>query len=41
MRIASIPTADGLRPGVVAGDELVDLDAADPALGARWAALLD
>ena len=41
MRLASFRTADELRPAVVAGDELVDLGAADPALSAPWAELLD
>jgi 2-keto-4-pentenoate hydratase/2-oxohepta-3-ene-1,7-dioic acid hydratase in catechol pathway len=40
MRLASSHTADGVRPAVVVGDEIVDLAAADPALGASWNELL-
>ena len=40
MRLASFHTPAELRPAVVAGDELVDLGAADPALSAPWAELL-
>jgi 2-keto-4-pentenoate hydratase/2-oxohepta-3-ene-1,7-dioic acid hydratase in catechol pathway len=40
MRLASFHTADGVRPAVVAGDEIVDLAAADPALDVPLADLL-
>jgi hypothetical protein len=41
MRLASFHAADGVRPGVVVADQIVDLAAADPALHAPWAELLD
>ena len=41
MRLASFHAADGVRPAVVAGDELVDLAAADATLRAPWAELLE
>jgi 2-keto-4-pentenoate hydratase/2-oxohepta-3-ene-1,7-dioic acid hydratase in catechol pathway len=41
MRLASFHTADGVRPAVVVGDEVVHLAAADGALLAPWAELLD
>ena len=40
MRLASFHAADGVRPAVVVGDEIVDLAAADPALDATVAELL-
>jgi 2-keto-4-pentenoate hydratase/2-oxohepta-3-ene-1,7-dioic acid hydratase in catechol pathway len=41
MRLASFHSADEVRPAVVVGDELVDLGAADRALGAPWVELLE
>ena len=41
MRLASFHTADGARAGVVVGDEIVDLAAADASLGASWVELLE
>jgi 2-keto-4-pentenoate hydratase/2-oxohepta-3-ene-1,7-dioic acid hydratase in catechol pathway len=41
MRLASFHTAEGVRPGIVVGDEVVHLAAADGALLAPWAELLD
>src|SRR6478609_6897176 len=41
MKLASFHTADGLRPGVVVGDEVVHLAAADGTLLAPWSELLD
>jgi 2-keto-4-pentenoate hydratase/2-oxohepta-3-ene-1,7-dioic acid hydratase in catechol pathway len=41
VRLASFHTAEGLRPGVVVGDEIVDLAVADGTLLAPWAELLD
>jgi len=41
MRLASFHAIDGVRPAVVAGDELVDLAAADATLRAPWAELLE
>ena len=41
MKLASFHAADGVRPAVVVGDQIVDLAAADPALHAPWAELLD
>ena len=41
MRLASFHAADGVRPAVVVGDEIVDLAAADPTLRAPWAELLE
>jgi hypothetical protein len=32
MRVAFFHAADGVRPAVVAGDEIVDVAATDPAL---------
>ena len=40
MKLASFHTTTGVRPGVVADDEIVDLAAADPALDAPLAELL-
>jgi 2-keto-4-pentenoate hydratase/2-oxohepta-3-ene-1,7-dioic acid hydratase in catechol pathway len=40
MRLAGFHAADGVRPAVVAGDEVVDLAAAAPELHAPWAELL-
>jgi 2-keto-4-pentenoate hydratase/2-oxohepta-3-ene-1,7-dioic acid hydratase in catechol pathway len=40
MQLASFHTSAGVRPAVVAGDEIVDLAAADPALDAPLAELL-
>ena len=40
MKLASFHTAAGLRPAIVAGDEIVDLAAADPALDAPLAELI-
>jgi 2-keto-4-pentenoate hydratase/2-oxohepta-3-ene-1,7-dioic acid hydratase in catechol pathway len=41
MRLAAFHAADGVRPGVVVADEIVDLAAADPALHAPWTELLE
>ena len=41
MRLASFHAPDGVRPAVVAGDEVVDLAAADATLRAPWAELLE
>jgi 2-keto-4-pentenoate hydratase/2-oxohepta-3-ene-1,7-dioic acid hydratase in catechol pathway len=41
MRLASFHAADGVRPAVVVGDELVDLGTAAPTFLAPWAELLD
>jgi 2-keto-4-pentenoate hydratase/2-oxohepta-3-ene-1,7-dioic acid hydratase in catechol pathway len=41
MRLASFHAADGVRPAVVVGDEVVDLAAAAPTFRAPWADLLD
>jgi 2-keto-4-pentenoate hydratase/2-oxohepta-3-ene-1,7-dioic acid hydratase in catechol pathway len=41
MRLASFHVDSGLRPGVVVGDEIVDLAAAAPTLDAAWAELLE
>jgi 2-keto-4-pentenoate hydratase/2-oxohepta-3-ene-1,7-dioic acid hydratase in catechol pathway len=41
MRLASFHAADGVRPAVVVGDDVVDLAAADRTLLAPWAELLD
>jgi 2-keto-4-pentenoate hydratase/2-oxohepta-3-ene-1,7-dioic acid hydratase in catechol pathway len=41
MRLASFHDGSRVRPGVVVGDEIVDLAAADPALDAPWAGLLE
>ena len=41
MRLASFHTAEGVRPAIVVGDELVHVAAADGALLAPWAELLD
>jgi 2-keto-4-pentenoate hydratase/2-oxohepta-3-ene-1,7-dioic acid hydratase in catechol pathway len=41
MKLASFHAADGVRPGVVVGDQLVDLAAADRGLHAPWAELLE
>jgi 2-keto-4-pentenoate hydratase/2-oxohepta-3-ene-1,7-dioic acid hydratase in catechol pathway len=41
MKLASFHTADGVQPAVVVGDEIVDLGAADPVLGATWSELLE
>jgi 2-keto-4-pentenoate hydratase/2-oxohepta-3-ene-1,7-dioic acid hydratase in catechol pathway len=41
MKLASFHTPAGVRPAVAAGDEIVDLAAADPALEAPLAELLD
>jgi 2-keto-4-pentenoate hydratase/2-oxohepta-3-ene-1,7-dioic acid hydratase in catechol pathway len=41
MRLASFHAADGIRPAVVVGDDIVDLAAADRSLRAPWAELLD
>ena len=41
MRLASFHAVDGVRPAVVAGDEFVDLAAADATLRAPWAELLE
>jgi 2-keto-4-pentenoate hydratase/2-oxohepta-3-ene-1,7-dioic acid hydratase in catechol pathway len=40
VKLASFHTAEGLRPGVVAGDEIVHLAAADGTLLAPWSELL-
>jgi 2-keto-4-pentenoate hydratase/2-oxohepta-3-ene-1,7-dioic acid hydratase in catechol pathway len=40
MRLTSFHAADGVRPAVVAGDEIVDVAAADPALDVPLAELL-
>ena len=40
MRLASFHSDAGVRAGVVAGDSIVDLAAADPSLDAPWAELL-
>jgi 2-keto-4-pentenoate hydratase/2-oxohepta-3-ene-1,7-dioic acid hydratase in catechol pathway len=40
MRLASFHAADGIRPAVVVGDDVVDLAAADRSLRAPWAELL-
>ncbi|MDA0166851.1 fumarylacetoacetate hydrolase family protein [Solirubrobacter ginsenosidimutans] len=41
MKLASFQAAEGVRPGVVVGDQLVDLAAADRGLHAPWAELLE
>ncbi len=41
MRLASFHAADGVRPAVVAGEEIVDLAAADRTLHASLAELLE
>jgi 2-keto-4-pentenoate hydratase/2-oxohepta-3-ene-1,7-dioic acid hydratase in catechol pathway len=41
MRLASFHVDSGVRPGVVVGDEIVDLAAAAPTLDAAWAELLE
>ena len=41
MRLASFDSGSGIRPGVVVGEEVVDLAAADPALNASWVELLE
>jgi 2-keto-4-pentenoate hydratase/2-oxohepta-3-ene-1,7-dioic acid hydratase in catechol pathway len=41
VRLASFHAADGVRPAVVVGDEVVDLAAADRSLLAPWNDLLD
>ena len=41
MKLATFHTAKGLRPGVVVGDEIVHLAAADETLLAPWSELLD
>jgi 2-keto-4-pentenoate hydratase/2-oxohepta-3-ene-1,7-dioic acid hydratase in catechol pathway len=41
VKLATFHTAEGLRPGVVVGDEIVHLAAADRTLLAPWSELLD
>jgi 2-keto-4-pentenoate hydratase/2-oxohepta-3-ene-1,7-dioic acid hydratase in catechol pathway len=41
MRLASFHSADGVRPGVVVGSDIVDLAAVDRTLRAPWAELLE
>jgi 2-keto-4-pentenoate hydratase/2-oxohepta-3-ene-1,7-dioic acid hydratase in catechol pathway len=41
MKLASFHAAHGVRPGVVVGEEIVDLAAADPTLNAPWPELLE
>ena len=41
MKLASFHAAEGVRPGVIVGEQIVDLAAADPALHAPWAELLE
>src|SRR6187551_929930 len=40
MRLATFHAADGLRPAVVVGEEIVDLAALRPGLHAPWSELL-
>jgi 2-keto-4-pentenoate hydratase/2-oxohepta-3-ene-1,7-dioic acid hydratase in catechol pathway len=41
MRLASFHASSGIQPGVVVGDEIVDLAIAEPRLDAPWADLLE
>ena len=41
MRLAAFHDTDGVRPGVVVGEEIVDLAAASPELRAPWTELLE